>query len=174
MVRRRAVVNETTVESVILADDDFSLPDRIVATIPDGVPVTRGWTYDGEQFAAPEASVDSARLSKLVALADRRWQAETAGIIVGGAPIRTDERSTAKITAAYVKASQDPGFTVRWKVDTGFFVSLDAEAIISIGDAVTAHVQACFDNEDVLTTAILAAEDLTALDAIDIESGWPS
>ena len=174
MVGRKAVINETTVESVILADDDFSLPDRIVATVPDGVPVTRGWTYDGEQFAAPEASVDSARLSKLVALAERRWQAETGGTTVGGVPIRTDRESTAKITAAYVQASANPAFSVRWKVDTGIFVTLDAATIISIGDAVTAHVQACFDNEDVLTTAILAAEDLTALDAIDIESGWPS
>lgn len=174
MVGRKAVINETTVESVILADDDFSLPDRIVATVPDGVPVTKGWTYDGEQFAAPEASVDSARLSKLVALAERRWQAETGGTTVGGVPIRTDRESTAKITAAYVQASANLAFSVRWKVDTGIFVTLDAEAIISIGDAVTAHVQACFDNEDVLTTAILAAEDLTALDAIDIESGWPS
>lgn len=114
------------------------------------------------------------RATKLAALAERRWQAETGGMVIGGVPIKTDRESTGTITAAYVQASGNPAMTVRWKVDTGVFVTLDAATIIAIGDAVTAHVQACFDNEDVLTTAILAAEDQTALDAVDIEAGWPS
>lgn len=117
--------------------------------------------------------LEDLRAAKLAALAERRWQAETGGTMVAGTPIKTDAESTGKITAAYVQASANPAFTVRWKVDTGVFVTLDAATIIAIGDAVTAHVQACFDNEDVLTTAILAAEDAAALDAIDIEAGWP-
>lgn len=44
---------------------------------------------------------------------------------------------------------------------------------IAIGDAVTAHIQGCFANEAALTAAILAAGDVAALAAIDIESGWP-
>lgn len=124
-------------------------------------------------FAEVLPTLEDLRAAKLAELADRRWQAETGGTTVAGTPIKTDAESTGKITAAYVRASANPAFTVRWKVDTGVFVTLDAATIIAIGDAVTAHVQACFDMEDTLTTAILAAEDAAALGDIDIEAGWP-
>lgn len=159
------------------------------AIAPDeGAPV--GWTraeppqlQEGEAAAwvgggwviVPEPDrLVASRAAKLAALAERRWQAETGGAVVAGTPIKTDAQSTGKITAAYVQATANPSFTARWKVDTGVFVTLDAATIIAIGDAVTSHAQACFDNEDVLTTAILAAEDAAALDAIDIDAGWPS
>lgn len=121
-----------------------------------------------------ERRIEDRKALMLDALADRRWRAETGGGILSGVPIKTDRDSTAKITAAYVQAVANPSFTVRWKVDTGVFITLDAATIIAIGDAVTAHVQACFDNEDALTTAILAAEDHNALDLVDIHSGWPA
>ena len=129
----------------------------------------------GETVTVPDPvpTLEDLKAAKLAALADRRWQAEVGGITLNGVPIKTDRESTGKITAAYVQASANPEFSVRWKVDTGVFVTLDAATIIAIGNAVTAHVQACFDNEDVLTTAILAAEDKAALDAVDIETGWP-
>lgn len=111
---------------------------------------------------------------KLAALAARRWQAETGGIVVGGLAVKTDAETSAKLTAAYVQAEKNAAFTVRWKVETGVFVTLDAATIIALGDAVTVHVQACFNREDELTTAILAAADAAALEAIDIESGWPA
>lgn len=125
------------------------------------------------EYTPPAPSIEDLRTAKLAALAERRWQAETGGTTVAGTPIKTDAQSTGKITAAYVQATANPSFTARWKVDTGIFVTLDAATIMAIGDAVTAHVQACFDREDTLTTAILAAEDISALAAIDIGAGWP-
>jgi hypothetical protein len=53
MVSRKAVINAGTVENVILADDDFELPDRVLITLPEGSIVAPGWTYDGEDFAPP-------------------------------------------------------------------------------------------------------------------------
>lgn len=127
-----------------------------------------------EEIAARTPTLAQARADKLAALAERRWQAETGGTLVGGMPVKTDASSTAKITAAYVQASANPNFAVNWKVDTAMFVTLDAATVIAIGDAVTAHVQACFDNEMALATAIMLAPDVAALDAIDIETGWPA
>lgn len=118
--------------------------------------------------------LETERAAKLDALSERRWQAETGGTLVGGVPVKTDSSSTAKITAAYVQAKENPNFAVNWKVDTAIFATLDAATIIVIGDAVTAHVQACFDNEMTLTASIMLAADVSALDAIDIASGWPS
>lgn len=127
-----------------------------------------------EEIAARTPTLAQARTDKLAALSERRWQAETGGTLVNGVPVKTDSSSTAKITAAYVQAKEDPNFTVNWKVDTAMFVTLDAATIMAIGDAVTAHVQACFDNEMALTASIMLAADVAALDAIDIASGWPS
>lgn len=162
----------------------MTLSDKLSRYYPGAEWTLNGEDYSGLTWIGPgnkpteqelaDLDLPLAREQKLAQLADRRWEAETGGIVLGGVPIKTDRESTAKITAAYVQASANPSFTVRWKVDTGVFVTLDAATIIAIGDAVTAHVQACFDNEDVLTTAIRAAEDLVALDAIDIEAGWPA
>ena len=144
-------------------------------TAPSGQRWTEAFADDDGVPVAVFAVVPLADLvvAKLAALADRRWQAETGGVVINGVPIKTDRDSTSKITAAYVQAAANPAFSVRWKVDTGTFVTLDAETIIAIGDAVTTHAQACFDREDVLTTAILGAADAAALDAVDIEIGWP-
>ena len=89
-------------------------------------------------------------------------------------PVKSAASSTAKITAAYVQAKANPAFTVNWKVDKAMFVTLDAATIIAIGDAVTSHVQTCFDHEMALTTQIMLAKDAKALDAIDIDAGWPA
>lgn len=132
----------------------------------------------GEITQAPVSprTLEENRDALFAALSDRRWRAETAGIVVGGAPIRTDRESQSVLTSAYVQAFSNPDFAVRWKIGQGQFVTLNAATIIAIGDAVTAHVQACFDNEDQLTTAILAAfgqGDHDALESFDIEAGWP-
>ena len=128
-----------------------------------------------QQAVAPRA-LEEIRDALFAALSNRRWQAETAGIVVGGAPIRTDRESQSVLTSAYVQAMGNPDFSVRWKIGQGQFVTLNAATIIAIGDAVTAHVQACFDHEDELTTAILAAfaaGDRDALESFDIAAGWP-
>lgn len=126
-----------------------------------------------EEIAARTPTLEQARADKLAAAAERRWRAEIGGALVGNMPVKMDAVSTAKITAAYVQAKANPAFTVNWKVDTAMFVTLDAATIIAIGDAVTAHVQACFDREMVLATAIMLAPDINGLDAIDLETGWP-
>ncbi len=119
----------------------------------------------------PLASLHAA---KLAALAERRWQAETGGIVIGAVPIKTDRESVSKLTAAYIKAKEAPDFVIsNWKVTEGVFVTLDAATLIAIGDAVTAHVQACFDREAALSAQILAAADTAALAAIDVNEDWP-
>lgn len=117
--------------------------------------------------------LESARVQALNQLANIRWRKETSGIVVGGAPIKTDAESQGKLTSAYVMASKDPDFSVRWKIERGAFTTLNASSIIAVGDAVTEHVQACFSREDELTTAILSASNSSELAEIDMEIGWP-
>lgn len=111
---------------------------------------------------------------KLNQLSARRYQAETGGILFAGIPIRTDRETSAILTAARVLAVEDPNFTVpNWKAANGVFVPLDATTIIAVADAVRQHVQSTFDHEALLSAQILAAEDEEALEAVDIEAGWP-
>tara|TARA_R110002020_G_scaffold467027_4_gene690215 strand:+ start:29882 stop:30442 length:561 start_codon:yes stop_codon:yes gene_type:complete len=115
------------------------------------------------------------RATKLSDLANRRWQAETGGIVVAGMSVPTDDKTQSRVTAAYVKAAQDSEFAIpNWKFAPGVWGALDAATIIAIGDAITAHVQACFSNEAAISALIVAAADHSALDAIDINTGWPS
>ena len=112
--------------------------------------------------------------ARLQELADLRWQQEGSGTTMGGNPLATDRTTQAKLTAAYVKASADPAYTIAdWKSGPGVFAPLDATTIIAAADAVETHVQACFTNEATLSASILAATDMAALEAVDITTGWP-
>jgi hypothetical protein len=112
----------------------------------------------------------AARKSELAAI---RYAKEVGGIVVGGAPVATDRETQAKLIAARILAKENAGYTVNWKTPAGF-VSLDAATIISVADAVAAHIQACFDREAVLSAAIDNAADAAARAAIDLTAGWPS
>lgn len=97
----------------------------------------------------------------------RRNMAIAAGTTVGGTPVQTDDLSQQHITGAVQAAMLDATTEVRWKVGDGQFLTLDAPSIIVIGQAVRAHVQACFDREADLLALIDAGE------APDIDTGWP-
>lgn len=103
------------------------------------------------------------------AIAARRYQAETGGITVEGLPIDTGRDSQSLIMGAAVSAMLDAGCSVRWKT-AGGFVSLDAPQIIALASAVRRHVQACFDREAELVTALAAGIFQPAL----LEDGWPA
>lgn len=98
--------------------------------------------------------------------AQRRWEKEVGGILVGGMAIATDDRSKTMIVGARVKAENDPGFTTPWKGANGEFITIDAATIIAISDAVLAHVAACFALESAVLGAI-AAGDITTTAEID-------
>ena len=162
----------------------MALSDKISRYYPGAQWSLLGDSYEGLEWFGPGEKPTEQELSaldfpfardaKLEALAERRWRAETGGALVGNMPVKSAASSTAKITAAYVQAKANPAFTVNWKVDKAMFVTLDAATIIAIGDAVTSHVQTCFDHEMALTTQIMLAKDAKALDAIDIDAGWPA
>jgi len=101
-------------------------------------------------------------------IADRRWQAEVAGIDVGGMHIDTGRDSQALITGATVQAMLDPNYSLRWKTSTGF-VDLTAEQIIGVATAARAHVQACFNREAELLDALEAGTFAPEM----LDQGWP-
>lgn len=118
--------------------------------------------------AAALAEQESQRAGATAAIAERRYQMETAGITVNGLSIDTSRNSQSLITGAALQATIDSTYTCRWKTASGF-VDLSAQQILDLATAVRAHVQACFDREAELLDQ-LAAGTLTP---DMLEQGWP-
>lgn len=151
------------------ADEDGPLPERSTPTKPPkltGTQVAR-WTGSGwEKLAArpePEPAPDWPAL-----IATRRWIAETSGTTFGGMPIDTDDRSKLLINGAALRADRSADYVLRWKTSQGF-VDLSAAQVLAVAAAVSAHVQLCFDREDVLLGAVADG----SITAEMLEEGWP-
>lgn len=130
------------------------------------------------KYEAPEPeppTFEQAKALKLEAIRANRWQVETGGTTINGAPIRTDEVSQAKITGAVNLFANDPTLdAIDWEAQPGVWVTIDEVAMTAIGVAAGRHVQACFSRARVLSEAVEAATDQAELDAVDIEAGWPA
>jgi hypothetical protein len=135
--------------------------DEIMATIveaPAGT-VKSGDAWNGTSFSRPAVDLVAYAASK-------RFAIETAGITVGGTAIDTDRASQAQIVGAVAYVQQNPAAVFQWKAGPSTFVSLDAAAIVAVGNAVGAHVQACFAKEAEVDASI-AGGAITTTDAID-------
>lgn len=102
-------------------------------------------------------------------IADRRYQAETAGIAVNGMPLDTGRDSQALVTGAALAAVIDPAYRCQWKTSEGF-VDLTAPQIIALASTMRAHVQACFDRE----AELLAALEAGTYTDEQLDQGWPA
>lgn len=136
----------------------FEGPDRTALTCaladeiePDG---SGGW-----RMVEPEI-----RLIKYAA--DLRWQREVGGVVVGGVPVATDDRSKVMITGARVAAGADPDWSTVWHGADGQTYPVDAAAMVAISDAVQAHVNSSFATFASVKAAIDAGE-ITTTDEID-------
>lgn len=126
-------------------------------------------TIDWSQLITAEQKADEARQATIAAIAARRWQAETVGITFNGIAIDTGRDSQALITGAAVSAMLDPAYALRWKTPDGF-VDLTGEQVIGVATSVRAHVQACFNREDDLLTALEAGTFTPEM----LEEDWPN
>lgn len=151
-------------------DPDAGLPDRSTSLKP---PKTTGkkvaqWV-GGEWIVLDVAPAPVEPTPDWMALiAARRWAAETGGIVLGGMPVDTDDRSKLLINGAALRASRDSGYTLHWKTVEGF-IDLPADQVLIMADAVSDHVQACFTRESELQAAVVDG----SITAEMIEQGWP-
>ena len=112
-----------------------------------------------------EVDFETLKHAKSWEIADKRWRAETGGIIVDGVEVATDRESQALLMGAVLAAQNNPEYVVNWKAKNGWF-ELDAATLIAIADAVRSHVQACFDREKELQEQVEAATTIEELEAI--------
>lgn len=137
-------------------------------TLKDGE--DRGLKIQADEAGRPYLVAPSApTVDNPALIAARRYQAETAGIIVNGTPLDTGRDSQALVTGAALAAVIDSNYTCQWKT-AGGFIALDAQQIIALASAMRAHVQACFDREAELLDALSSG----VLSPGMINEGWPS
>lgn len=98
--------------------------------------------------------------------AEARWQKEVGGIVLGGIPVATDDRSKALVIGARLAADADPGWSTMWVGADGAVYPIDAAAAVAISDAVQAHVNDCFTRYAMVKAGI-AAGSITSVAEID-------
>jgi len=153
-------------------DERGALPARSTPSAPmalAGAEVAR-WTGSGWEKLASVPEPQPIPVPDWPALiAARRYDSEVSGTVVGGMPIATDDRSKLLINGAALRANRNPSYVLRWKTSDGF-VDLSAAQVLAVADAVSEHVQACFDREDELLRAVTAG----TITADILEEGWPT
>lgn len=128
-----------------------------------------GWRrrVDGV-IVAPGAEIDLT-----VYAAGRRWDiVEQSRVQVLGYSVPTDKVTRDTLTAAYVKATANPGYSIAdWKVAPGQYVTLNAAAIIAMANSVEAFVQTMFTRNKVADLAIAAKTATTTAHVDSILAG---
>jgi hypothetical protein len=77
--------------------------------------------------------------------ADARWRKEQGGLtLVSGIPIKTDDRSQAKINGARGVAESNASLTTQWHAADDAFYDLTAAQVITMSDELQAHINNCF------------------------------
>lgn len=102
-------------------------------------------------------------------IADVRYRHEIGGIVLAGMAIDTDDRSKTLISGSALKAMRDPDYVLRWKTPAGF-VDLSATEVLAVADAVSDHVQACFNRESALLDALTSGQFTDEM----LDQGWPA
>lgn len=160
---RAAIVENGVVINVALAAESFAREQGWI--LSDTAQI--GWLYNGKTFSAPGTEQQS-KTDLLASIAAKRFTIETGGITVQGLAIDTSRDSQNLITGAALAADRDPAYSVKWKT-AGGFVELSSTQLLALADAVRKHVQACFNREADLATAV----DAGTYQAAMLDQGWP-
>lgn len=181
-----AVISGGVVINCIVAEPDFTISGFVLVEMPEGAGI--GWIYDGENFAPPSVLLSSLKQNKTEAVDAKRELVLSGGFTV---PIevsatlgdrvlqtRNQDDKTAWLTsqAAYQAAvlnGQGAFEGANFRPMDNITTTISYSEGLSVLLAMAAWGKAVYGRSWELKDAITSAEDNQALDAIDIESGWP-
>lgn len=130
--------------------------------------------------APPLPSLADAKLAKwevVKAIRDAKELADDAVAPTPFGPVQCDDRSKLKISGlvqmALIAKSAGQPFSEGFTMADNSVVTLTADMAIGMGIATGRFVSSLHERARALRTAIEAAQDHAALDAIDIGAGWP-
>ena len=103
----------------------------------------------------------------------RRWEYETGGVVIDGMRVLTGVDDQNRITAVVANARRAGLQVVDFKGADGW-ASIGVDQVEAIASAIACHVQASFTAERAHHETIDALADLAALQAYEVEQGWPA
>lgn len=165
------------VGAVVMPPDLPQIPDTL-DTSEAGI---QTWEFSGPymgRFCLEVISIETARARAWEAVKAARDAHESGGAASPLGVVDSDPVSIGRITGAVVMAQVALGagapFTIDWTMADNSTETHDAAAMIAMGVAVGAHVDAVHAHARTLRGEIEAATTLEALAAIDFEGGWPA
>jgi hypothetical protein len=124
------------------------------------------WLFDGTTFAQPAVGAwTKTQLHAYQVLT--RYNTEQGGMtLTSGMPIKTDDRSQAKINGARLAAEKDAAFTTEWHAADGTFHHMVSADVIAMSGELQTHIDNCFSTSSTVA-ADIDAGTTTTLDQID-------
>lgn len=158
-------------------------------------PKDNGWEWDAATqkatriAAAPDQKRErwngAAWVPDLTALRTARWalvkarrdQAEWWGCSTALGRVDTDPESQRKtsgaVQLAMIAQATGTSFEIDWTMQDNGVAAHDAAAMIAMGVAVGQHVAACHAAALMKRQALANAADVAAIEAVDLDNGWP-
>lgn len=140
--------------------------------LPDGIPPDQA-IWDG---AAIVFDLDSAKV-KLWGQVKAAREAHLAVIDTTSGPFDADDRARTNLLGkiqSFALLGEAAPSSVTWKLHDNSLVTLDRADFEALALTVLGKIEAVYGHSFALEAAIGAVADMGALDAIDIETGWPN
>lgn len=126
-------------------------------------------------------SLYSAQLNANALIMVLRDNAIHAGVNTPAGRVDSDEISIRNLLGVYQAAAlalitQQP-FAADWRMSDNTVVSLSAMGVVGMGNAVLAHIQACYQRSWALKELVSNAateEEVALIEADECNAGWPS
>lgn len=125
--------------------------------------------YNTAQVNELSAKAGIAKAMLLNRVASTRYMHEVSGTTYEGINLETTRESRALLTPVAFAAYIAPASSAQYKAADGY-IQLSSAQIVAIASTIQAYVQACFDREAVLLTAI--TDGTFTID--DLQVGWPA
>jgi hypothetical protein len=125
----------------------------------------------------PVIPLDDLKLAKWHTVQSKRDHLEQAGFQFMGHPIDSDPIAVQRISiatlAAQAAAASGQPFLVAWKCKDDHTLDLDLAGMMGMAASLAIHANALHTYARSLKELITSAVNQTALNAIDIDTGWP-
>lgn len=105
-----------------------------------------------------------------------KWYEETKRIHTTdqGIQVALDDASVTKLTAAYIRAKEEPSATFDFIDKSGQWRALSADELVAVYKSVSAVMQEQFSKRKSVEAQLESAVDFKAVAAVDISAGWPT
>lgn len=169
---------QATLEGYVIRDGDTKIAITDSPELPNTNPDYLAYKahVDGGGYVEP-ADVGPLKAAARATINAERNAREQGGFPYAGRIIDSDMASCIRIagaaSAAQAALAQQQPFSVDWTCADNSVLSLDAAGVIGMLAALAVHSDAMHQHARILKAQIDAAQDAAAVEAIDIDAGWP-